>query len=103
MFELNNKSIALNVLYITYNTEKIRHAYKSKYNKECENQVILLMITDVEKQHHLAGKNLSALLRGVTSKHVGDFYCLNCFHSYTTKNEFGKHYNICRNHDYCYV
>ena len=49
MFELNNKSIALNVLYITYNTEKIRHAYKSKYNKECENQVILLMITDVEK------------------------------------------------------
>ena len=26
------------------------------------------------------------LLKGVTSKHVGDFYCLNCFYSFTTKN-----------------
>ena len=31
-FELNNKSIALNILYVPYNTKKIRHAYKSKYN-----------------------------------------------------------------------
>ena len=48
-FELNNKSIALNVLYIPYNTEKIRHAYKSNYDKERENQVILSMITDGKK------------------------------------------------------
>ena len=61
-----------------YNTEKIRHAYKSKYNKEHENQVILLMITDAKKWHYLAVKKLSALLKGVTSKHDGDFYCLNC-------------------------
>ena len=27
-FELNNKSIALNMLYVPYNTKKIRHAYK---------------------------------------------------------------------------
>ena len=33
-FELHNKSIVLNVSYVPYNTEKIRHAYKSKYNKE---------------------------------------------------------------------
>ena len=25
-------------------------------------------------------KNLSALLRGITSKHDGDFYCFYCFH-----------------------
>ena len=42
---LNNKSIAVNVLYVPYNTENIRHAYKSKYNIKRENQVILLMIT----------------------------------------------------------
>ena len=48
-FESNNKSIALNILYVPHNTEKIRHAYKSKYNLYCENQVILLMITDGEK------------------------------------------------------
>ena len=45
-FELNNKSVALNILYMPYNTEKIRHACKSKYNKDRENQVTLLMITD---------------------------------------------------------
>ena len=27
-FESKNKSIALNILYVPYNTEKIRHAYK---------------------------------------------------------------------------
>ena len=31
-FESNNKSIALNILYVPNNTEEIRHAYKSKYN-----------------------------------------------------------------------
>ena len=29
--ESNNKSIALDILYVPHNTEKIRHAYKSKY------------------------------------------------------------------------
>ena len=38
--ELNNKSIALNILYAPHNTEKIRHAYKSKYNLARENQLI---------------------------------------------------------------
>ena len=32
-----------------HNTEKIRHAYNSKYNSTRENQAILLMITDGEK------------------------------------------------------
>ena len=45
-FELNNKSIALNILYVPYNTEEKRHAYKSKHNLKHENQVILLVITD---------------------------------------------------------
>ena len=30
-FELNNTSIALNILYVSHNTKKIFHAYKSKY------------------------------------------------------------------------
>ena len=32
IFDSNNKAIDLNILYIPYNTEKIRHAYKSKHN-----------------------------------------------------------------------
>ena len=49
MFELNNKSIALNILFVPYNNEKIRHASKSKYNSKWQNQVILLMITGGKK------------------------------------------------------
>ena len=45
-FELNNISTALNILYVLYNTEKIRHAYKSKYYEKHENKDILLMITN---------------------------------------------------------
>ena len=71
-FELNNKSTALNILYIPYNTKEIRHAYKSKYNLKCENQVTLLMITDGKKWHYLAVNKLSALFRRITSKHDGD-------------------------------
>ena len=102
-FESNNKSIALNILYIPHNTEKIRHAYKSKYNLTRENQVILLMIIDGEKWHYLALKILFALFRGITGNNHGDFYCLNCFQSYTTENKLKKHKKVCKNHDYCYV
>ena len=47
-FWLKKKSIALNVLYIPHNREKVRHAYISKHNSTRENKVILLMITDGE-------------------------------------------------------
>ena len=46
---------------------------------------------------------MSILLRGITSKHNEDFYCLNCFKSYSTNEELKKHRNVCENHDYCYV
>ena len=48
-------------------------------------------------------KKLSALFRGITSKHEGNFYYLNCFHSFRTENKLREHKNICENHDYCYV
>ena len=64
-----------------YNTKQVRPAYISKYIYKRDNQVILLMITDNEKWHYLAVKNISGLLRRITSNHDGDFYCLNCFHS----------------------
>ena len=85
-FEQNNKTIALNILFIQHNT-KTRVAYRSEYNSKCKKQVILLMITDGKKWHYLAITNLSALLQGKSSNHHEDFYCLNCFNSYTTKNK----------------
>ena len=51
------------------NTEEIIQAYISKHNSDRENWVILLMIiTDVEKSHCLAGKTLYMLLQKITSK-----------------------------------
>ena len=47
-FELNNKSIALNILFVPHNTEKIRYAYKSNHSFKRENQVILLVILIVK-------------------------------------------------------
>ena len=62
------------------------------------------MITyDDTNWQYLKVKKLPVLLRGITSKYNGDFYCLNCFHSYSTKNALKKHERICKNHDYCYV
>ena len=61
------------------------------------------MITDGKKWHYLAVTNLSALLQGNSSNHEGDFYCLNCFNSYTTKNKLKEHEEICNNHDSCRI
>ena len=101
-FELNN-GIVLNILYVPYNTKKIGIAYKSKHNLTREKQVILLMISNGENWHSLTVKNLSGLLRGITSNHAGDCYCLNCFHWYRTKNKLESHQKICENRNYCNV
>ena len=60
----------------------------SKQNATREKQIMLLMIPNEEKEgwHYLAVKKLSTLLRGITSIHHGDFYCLNCLHSFRTEN-----------------
>ena len=60
-FEQNNTSIALNILFLSCNSEEIKLAYKSNYNKP-KNQAILLMINDESnKCYHFAVKNLSEL------------------------------------------
>ena len=115
-FERNNKTIALNILYVPHKAKTINLAYKSKYNRKRENQVVLLMITNGEKWHYIALKSertddgfnrpiksLSRLFRGITSNHDGDFYCLNCLHSFRTDNALKRHERLCDNNDYCNV
>ena len=78
---------------------KITHLYTSEYNHTRKNQVVLFIITDGEKWHYASLKNepaedgfnrltksLSKLFRGITSNNHGDFYCLNCLHSFRTDN-----------------
>ena len=115
-FERNNKTIALNILYIPPNTKTINLTYKSKYSRKRENQVVLLMITNGEKWHYIAlkseptddgfnrpTKSLSKLFRRITANHNGDFYCMNCLHSFRTDNALKKHESLCGNNDYCCV
>ena len=60
-FEQENNSIAINVLFVSHNSEEIKLAYKSSYNKR-KNQVILLMINDEANNcYYFAIKNLSEL------------------------------------------
>ena len=40
---------------------------------------------DGKEWQYLLSKSVAALLGGITSNHSGDFYCLNCFHSHSTK------------------
>ena len=115
-FEQNNKTIALNILLAPHNEKAINLAYKSKYNRKRENQIVLLMITNGEQWHYTALKSertddgfnrptrsLSRLFRGITANHHGDFYCLNCLHSFRTDNVLKRHEKLCNNNDYCHV
>ena len=103
-FEQNNKKIALNMLFVPHNKKRILQAYISKYNHKRKNQVILLIVTDDGRRwHYLAVRGFSTLLRGISSSNNGDFYCLNCFHSYRTLNKLKKHERVCNNHDYCHI
>ena len=57
------------------------------------------MIPNEEGWHGLGVKKLLALLRGIMSKRHGDFYCLNCLHSFATENKLESHKKVCENKD----
>ena len=79
-FEQNNKTIALNIFYVPRNTKQVRQAYISEYNYERCNKVHLLKVSDeTNNWHYIAVKNISGLLRRLTSDHNGDFICYNAF------------------------
>ena len=61
------------------------------------------MIRNGENWHYLVVKSLSGLLTEITSNPKEDVYCLNCFHSYRTKNKLEAHKKICENRDHCRV
>ena len=43
------------------------------------------------------------MLQGNSSHHEEDFYCLNWFNSYTSKNKLKEHEKICNNHVSCRI
>ena len=99
--EQDNKTIALNILFVKYNTKQIEPTCKSKYYHKRDNKVNLLMITDDDDEnwHYLAVKSISALFKEITSNNNGDYHCLNCFHSFFTNNMLKKHERLCGKND----
>ena len=57
----------------------------------------------VKNGNYLAAKNLPSLFRGKKSTNDGDYYCVNCLHSFRTENKVKAYENICKNHDNCYI
>ena len=62
-----------------------------------------LPVNNNNNWHYLSMKNIPGLLREITSNHNGDFYCLNYFHSYTTKKKLRKQERICKDQDFFYT
>ena len=67
--------------------EKIYPTYVPKYKSNRQKQVIFLTISNRDKCHYRSLKKLSALWRGINSKHHGHFYCLNCLNSFATEKK----------------
>ena len=61
------------------------------------------MITGGKKWHYITVKGLSALLKGITSKHKADFYFLNCFHPYRKEKKLKKYEKVRNDHDSFYT
>ena len=84
--------------------EKIYPASVLRNSSNREKQITLFMIPNREGQwHYLAVKELSALLRGITSKNNGDSYCLNCLPCFRTKNKLESHKRVYQNKDFCKI
>ena len=49
-----------------------------------------------ERWHYLAVKILPGL-HGITSKHKGNFCCLNCVDSFRTENKLKSQEKVCKN------
>ena len=69
--------------------------YISKCNSNHEKKITLLMIPCEKGWHYLAVKKLSALLRGITSKHNGNL------DYFRTENKLECREQVCKNEASC--
>ena len=60
---------------------------------------MFLIIPNEEKEgsYYLVVKKLG----GITSKHEGKFYCLNCLNYFRTENKLNSREKACKNKDFC--
>ena len=66
------------LIFSVLKKKKLYPAFVSKYNSKSKKQIMVIMIPNREGWHYLTIKTLLAFLRGIISKHDGDFHFLNC-------------------------
>ena len=84
--------------------KKTYPTYLSKYNSNHEKRVIILMISNRKIMALYCSKKIISIIKNIitsllvtliiTSKNSGDFNCLNCLHSFRTKNKFELHKRV---------
>ena len=82
--EKNNVTDALNALYAKKNKKYIPIMLQNK--------------TQIVKENFLCSKKLAV---SITSKHHGDFYCLNYFHSFVTEKNLNRLKEVWEKKDFC--
>ena len=74
----------------------MKNLKKHEKHSNHEKQAILSMISNGEGWRYLAVKKYQHyFLRGITSKHDGDFYCLDRLLSFRTKYRLEQHKKVC--------
>ena len=66
-------------------------------------KIVIPIIPNRKECHYHAVKRLSALLRGIVSKHHRNFHCLSCLNSFATANKREPHKKVCENKDFCKI
>ena len=100
----NNKSIALNILFLP----------RQKKEKTGTHFKIWLRASEEDDSFnggkcwkmlffYVAVKCLCGLLQDITLDHHGDCYCMNCLYSCRIERELRSYENMCKNHDYCHM
>ena len=80
--------------YVQFISQKLVRIEKKNYinDSKWRNRMLALSCSK---------KTVCIVKRINIKKHRGDFYCLNCFHSFRTENKLKSHEKVCKNKDFC--
>ena len=70
---------------------------------EKNNVKTALNVLYAKKEKNIPCLCFKTFLRGITSKHHNDFYCLNCLHFFSTETKRESCKKVRKNKDFCNI
>ena len=61
------------------------------------------MFPNKDGRYYISINKVFALIGGITSENNGDFYCLNCLHSFRRKNKLETQKKLYENNHFCKI